>query len=183
MTASLFDLTSEALAIQNKINDAADQLFSDDPDEAISASEALETLIDAEAGNRRALEAKADAWCWVIDHLRAKAATRMEHSRRLAELAKEDEHRAEILTDRLISALTKIDPEFTGWLLPEHKITSRRVSSIVIDPMVDPADLPEPFMRTKVTHSFDKTAIKEAILAGQKVPGAQLVERRSWKIC
>jgi hypothetical protein len=29
----------------------------------------------------------------------------------------------------------------------------------------------------------DKAAIKEALKAGQLIPGAQLLSRRSWRIC
>jgi hypothetical protein len=182
MTTSLFDLTGEALRLQGQINDAAEQLFSDDPADVAAATAQLETLICAEADNRRAVEAKADAWCWVIDHLRAKAINRAEHARRLAELAKEAEHQAEVLQDRLIGALQRIAPDDTTWQLPEHKITSRKVTSVELDPELAPTDLPEEFQRARTTYSADKTAIAAALKAGRQIDGAQLVERRSWKI-
>lgn len=182
MNASLYDLTGEAIQIQARINQAAELLFSDDPAEVSAATEQLEQLINAETGNRMAIESKADAWCWVIDHLRAKAANRAEHARRLAELAKEAEHQAEVLQDRLIGSLQRIDPEATTWQLPEHKITSRKVTSVELDPELAATDLPEQFQRAKTTYSADKTALKAALAAGQQIDGAQLVERRSWKI-
>ena len=182
MTATLFDLTGEALKLQGRINTAAEQLFSDDPAEVAAATAQLEALIDAEADNRREVEAKADAWCWVIDHIRAQAAARAEHARRLTELARDAEHQAEVLQDRLVAALQRIDPEETTWKLPEHKITSRRVTSVELDPELQPADLPEQFQRVKTTYTADKTAIKAALAAGQAIDGASLVERRSWTI-
>lgn len=182
MTATLFDLTGDALRLQGRINTAAEQLFSDDPAEVAAATAQLEALINAEADNRRDVEAKADAWCWVIDHIRAQAAARAEHARRLTELAKDAEHQAEVLQDRLVAALQRIDPEETTWKLPEHKITSSRVTSVEIDPELQPADLPEQFQRVKTTYTADKTALKAALAAGQAIDGASLVEGRSWTI-
>lgn len=179
---SLYDLTSEALRFQAQIDGAAELLFSDDPQEVAQATADLEALIADEAQNRRALTEKADAWCWVIDHLRAQAASQREHARRLAELAADAEHRAEVLQDRLTAALERIDPEATSWALPEHRLSSRRVTNVELDADLLPADLPEGLRRVKVTYSADKTAIKAALAAGADVPGASLVERRSWTI-
>lgn len=179
---SLFSLTSEALLVQSRIDHAAELLFSDDPSEVAQATADLEALIADEATNRKALEAKADAWCWIIDHIEAQARVQREHSRRLAELAAEAEHRAEVMRDRLTDALQRVDPERTTWALPEHKLTSRRVTSVEIDPDLSPADLPEDLRRVKTVYIPDKTAIKAALAAGTAVPGASLVERRSWTI-
>lgn len=179
---SLYALTSEALLVQARIDHAAELLFSDDPAEVATATADLEALIASEADNRKALEAKADAWCWLIDHLRAQAINQREHARRLAELAADAEHRAEVLQDRLTAALEKIDPDRTSWQLPEHKLNSRKVTSVELDPDVAPVDLPDGLYRVKTTYSADKTAIKAAIQAGATVPGASLVEHRSWSI-
>lgn len=182
MTASLYDLTGEALRFQARIDHAAEFLFSDDPAEVAQATADLEALITGEAQNRKALVEKADAWCWVIEHLQDQARAQREHSRRLAELAADAEHRAEVLRDRLTSALERIDPDATSWNLPEHKLSSRRTTSVELDPDVAPADLPDGLYRVKTTYQADKTAIKAALTAGQVVPGAQLVTRRSWSI-
>lgn len=182
MTTSLFDLTGEALRLQGRINAAAESLFSDDPAEVAAATAELEALISVEADNRKAVEAKADAWCWAIEAMRAQAAAQKEHARRLAELASEAEHRAEVLQDRLVGALAKVDPEETTWALPEHKLTSRRVTSVELDPELAAVDLPEEFQRVKTTYSPDKTALAAALKAGREIDGAQLVERRSWTI-
>lgn len=181
-TTTLFDLTGQALHLQGRINTAAELLFSDDPAEVAAATADLEALIDAEADNRREVEAKADAWCWVIDGLRQQAAARAEHARRLADLAKDAEQQAEVLQDRLVAALQRIDPEETTWKLPEHKITSRKTTSVELDPELQPADLPEQFQRVKTTYTADKTALKAALAAGQTIDGTSLVERRSWSI-
>ena len=43
--ATLFDLTGEALQLQRQINESAELLFSDDPDEVAAATAELEALI------------------------------------------------------------------------------------------------------------------------------------------
>jgi hypothetical protein len=180
MTTSLFALAGDALSIQRQINEASELLFSDDPTEVAAAVAALEQLIDAESDTRQSFERKADAWCWVIDQLRAQSAAQAEHAKRLAELAKATERQANGLQDRLISVLQKLDCEATSWTLPEHKITSRR--SIAVEVVVDAQALPPLFQRVNTTYSADKTALKVALQAGEVVDGADLVERRSWSI-
>lgn len=182
MTTSLFALTSEATLLAARIDDTAERLFSEDPAEVAAATEALEALITAEAGNRAALTAKADAWCWVIDQLRAKADAQREHSQRLARMAEQAEHRAQVMQDQLVAALSRVDPAATKWELPSHKLASRATTSVEIDPDVAPDDLPEQFRRTRTTTSADKTAIAAALKAGETVPGCALTIRRSWSI-
>lgn len=182
MGPSLFDLTGEALALQRQINESAELLFSDDPAEVATATAALEALISAESDNRRQVEAKADAWCWVIGQLRAQAAARAAHAQRLKDLAAAAEQQADVLQDRLVGVLQKVDPDSTKWELPSHKITSRKTSSVQLDPDLQPVDLPEQFQRVKTTYSADKTALAAALKAGEQIEGAALVERRSWTI-
>ena len=182
MNASLFALTSEATLLAARIDDTAERLFSDDPADVAAATEALEQLITAEASNKQALAAKADAWCWVIDQLRAKADAQREHSQRLARMAEQAEHRAQTLQDQLVRALGHVDPAATKWELLSHKLTSRNTTSVEVDPDLLPDDLPEQFRRTRTTTSADKTAIKAALTAGQVVPGCTLITRRSWSI-
>ncbi|ATS93206.1 hypothetical protein SLBS1_A34 [Synechococcus phage S-LBS1] len=178
--ATLFDLTGEALQLQRQINESAELLFSDDPDEAAAATAELEALIAFESGNRRALDAKADAWCWVIDHMRAQAAARADHAQRLKDLATSAEQQADALQERLIAALQKVAPDETTWELPEHKITSRRSQAVEV--AVEAVDLPKQFQRVKTTVTADKTALAAALKSGAQIEGASLVERRSWSI-
>ena len=180
--ATLFELTGEALTLQRQIDSAAEFLFSDDPADVAIATATLEGLINSEFDNRRAIEAKADAWCWVIDQLQALASARAAHAQRLKDLATAAELQAVVLQDRLIAALAKVDPEATSWTLPEHKLTSRFTTSVQLDPDVDPADLDEPFRRVKTTITADKAALASALKAGAQIDGAALVHRRSWSI-
>ena len=178
--ATLFDLTGEALHLQRQINESAELLFSDDPDEVAAATAKLEALIAFESGNRRALESKADAWCWVIDHMRAQADARAAHAQRLKDLASSAQQQADALQERLIAALQKVAPDETRWELPEHKITSRRSQAVELT--AEAMDLPEQFQRVKTTVSADKTALAAALKGGAQIEGAALVERRSWSI-
>ena len=178
--ATLFDLTGEALHLQRQINESAELLFSDDPDEAAAATAELEALIAFESGNRRALESKADSLCWVIDHMRAQADARAAHAQRLKDLATSAQQQADALQERLIAALQKVAPDETRWELPEHKITSRK--STAVDLACSAWTLPEQFQRLKTTITADKTALAAALKGGAQIEGAALVERRSWSI-
>ena len=178
--ATLFDLTGEALHLQRQINQSAELLLSDDPDEAAAATAELEALIEFESGNRRALESKADAWCWVIDHMRAQAEVRAAHAQRLKDLATTAQQQADALQERLIAALQKVAPDATSWELPEHKITSRRSQAVEVS--VDVMRLPTEYTTSRTTISPDKAALKAALKDGAQIEGAALVERRSWSI-
>ena len=179
---NLFALTSEAANVAAQIDAAAERLFGEDPADVAAATAELEQLITAEASNRAALTAKADAWCWVIDQLRSQADAQREHSQRLARMAEQAEHRAQGLQDQLIRALSHVDPAATRWELPSHKLASRSSTAVEIDPDLLPVDLPEQFRRTKITTSADKAALAAALKAGETVPGCTLTTRRSWSI-
>jgi hypothetical protein len=201
MTTTLYALTGDALRLQQQIDEAAADLFSDDPAVVAAATATLEGLISAESDNKQAILAKADAWCWVIDSLRSRREARKARAQALAELAAADEQQADALQDRLVDALQKAIPDETSYQLPEHKITSRKSTVVVVD--CEPEDLPKLYQRTKI--EANKTAIKESINAAvaaavkaaqdedaaakaaavatvKTVPGCSLVERRSWKI-
>jgi hypothetical protein len=182
MTKSLYGLSQDALLLESRIREQAELLFSEDPTEAERARLELEALLSDEADTKEALQRKADAWCWVIDRVRATAAERKAHAQRLVELATADEAKADRLQDQLVGLLLHIQPDATSFELPDHKLTSRRSVAVELDPDLQPFDLPEAYQRTKTTVSADKTAIKAALQAGTTIPGAQLVERRSWRI-
>lgn len=180
MTKSLYGLTEQAIQIENKIREQAELLFSDDPAEVDAARATLEALLSDEADTRDGLQRKADAWCWVIDRCRATAAERKAHAKRLAELAAADEAKADRLQDQLITLLLRSQPDATTFELVDHKLTSRRSEAVELD--AEPMDLPAQYQRIVTRVDADKTAIKAAIKAGATIPGAHLVERRSWSI-
>jgi hypothetical protein len=180
-TATLYDLTGRAVSLSNRIEVIAADLLDPDADAAAIHAE-LEELITAEANNRDALNAKADAWCWVIDSLQARAEARKAKAKQLQELAKADEIRADALLDRLVAALGKIDPDSTKWDFQDNGLRSRKSKRVEIDPEIEPENLPDAYQRKIVSVSFDKEAMAQDLKAGKTITGAQLVERRTWRV-
>ena len=184
---SLYSLTGNAARIANQISELAADLFSE-TDEPITASEEdrltslqvqLEQLITAELDNRQAIEAKADAWCWVVENLRAMAKARKEKADQIKKLADADSKLANRLFDELILALNRVDPEKTKWDLPNNQVVSRLSESVDVSE-VEPEDLPVKYQRVKT--EANKEELKKALKAGIKIKGVALVQRRSWSI-
>ncbi len=125
----------------------------------------------AEEGNKAALAAKADATCWVIGHLRCQANYRQQQARRLSDLARGDAGRADALEQSLILVLTRLQPTATRFSFPNHELSSRKSQAVVID---DEQALDPEWLTVTTTSKPDKTAIKEALNAGQQITGAQL---------
>jgi hypothetical protein len=162
-SASLWQLGIEAQELTTAIGQLAEQLETDDL-----------------AQRQSALAAKADATCWVIEHLRGQAAYRQQQARRLTELSRSDACRANALEESLVFVLTQLQPSATRFSFPNHELTSRKSSAVVID---DEQALDPAWLSFTTTSKPDKAAIKEALKAGQQITGAQLLSRRSWRIC
>jgi hypothetical protein len=179
-SGSLWQLGIEAQELTTTIGQLAQLLEADDDDDTRSQALAeLEATLLAEAHNKTALAAKADATCWVIEHLRGQAAYRQQQAKRLNALATGDAHRAAALEDSLVLVLTRLQPNATRFSFPNHELSSRKTQAVEI---ADEAALPPEWLTVKTTTQPDKTAIKAAIKAGQQIPGAQLLTRRSWRI-
>ena len=178
-TGSLWQLGIEAQELTTAIGQLAEQLEADEPEQRSRALAELEAALLAEEGNKQALAAKADATCWVIEHLRGQAAYRQQQAKRLTDLARSDAGRAEALEDSLVLVLTRLQPAATRFSFPNHELTSRKSQAVVID---DEQALDPEWLTVKTTSQPDKAAIKEALKAGQQIPGAQLLSRRSWRI-
>ena len=76
--------------------------------------------------------------------------------------------------------LTRLQPAATRFSFPNHELSSRRSSAVVID---DEQALDPAWLSFTTTSKPDKAAIKDALKAGQQIAGAQLLSRRSWRIC
>jgi hypothetical protein len=178
-SGSLWQLGIEAQELTTAIGQLAQQLEADDDDTRAQALAELEAALLAEEGNKQALSAKADATCWVIEHLRGQAAYRQQQAKRLTALAAGDNGRADALEDSLVLVLTRLQPKATRFSFPNHELTSRKSSAVEID---DEEALDPQWLAVTTTTKPDKAAIKEAIKAGQQIPGAQLLSRRTWRI-
>ena len=178
-SSSLWQLGIEAQELTTAIGQLAEQLEADDDDSRGQALAELEAALLAEEGNKTALAAKADATCWVIEHLRGQAAYRQQQAKRLTELSRSDAGRADALEESLVLVLTHLQPTATRFSFPNHELTSRKSQAVEIE---DEDALPPEWLAVKTISQPDKTAIKEALKAGHLIPGAQLVSRRSWRI-
>jgi len=178
-SGSLWQLGIEAQELTTAIGQLAEQLEADDEAARSQALGELEAALLAEEGNKAALAAKADATCWVIEHLRGQASYRQQQARRLTELSRSDASRADALEDSLVLVLTRLQPKVTRFSFPNHELSSRKSQAVEID---DEDALPPEWLALKTTSQPDKAAIKEALKAGHLIPGAQLISRRSWRI-
>jgi hypothetical protein len=179
-SGSLWQLGIEAQELTTAVGQLAEQLESDDAEVRAQALAELEAALLAEEGNKAALAAKADATCWVIEHLRGQAAYRQQQAKRLTALASGDASRADALEESLVFVLTQLQPAATRFSFPNHELTSRKSSAVLID---DEQALDPTWLSFTTTSKPDKAAIKEALKAGQQITGAQLLSRRSWRIC
>ena len=179
-SGSLWQLGIEAQELTTAIGQLAEQLETDDDDSRAQALAELEAALLAEEGNKQVLAAKADATCWVIEHLRGQAAYRQQQAKRLTELSRSDAGRADALEESLVLVLTRLQPAATRFSFPNHELRSTRSTSVAIEneTLLDPE-----WLAVKTTFQADKAAIKAALKAGQEITGAQLISRRSWRIC
>ena len=178
-SSSLWQLGIEAQELTSAIGLLAEQLQADDDDTRAQAIAALEAALLAEEGNKAALAAKADATCWVIEHLRGQASYRQQQARRLSDLARSDAGRADALEESLVFVLTRLQPAATRFSFPNHELSSRKSQAVEID---DEEALDPQWLSFSTTSKPDKAAIKEALKAGRQITGAQLLSRRSWRI-
>jgi hypothetical protein len=178
-SSSLWQLGIEAQELTTAIGLLAEQLEADDDDTRSQALAELEAALLAEEGNKQALAAKADATCWVIEHLRGQAAYRQQQAKRLTELSRSDSSRADALEDSLVLVLTRLQPAATRFSFPNHELTSRKSQAVEID---DEEVLDPQWLSISTISKPDKAAIKEALKAGRQITGAQLISRRSWRI-
>ncbi|MFM7551174.1 MAG: siphovirus Gp157 family protein, partial [Cyanobacteriota bacterium] len=178
-SGSLWQLGIEAQELTTAIGQLAEQLEADEDDSRAQALAELEAALLDEEGNKQALAAKADATCWVIEHLRGQAAYRQQQAKRLTELSRSDSSRADALEDSLVLVLTRLQPTSTRFSFPNHELTSRKSQAVEI---ADEDALPSEWLTLKTTSQPDKAAIKEALKVGRQITGARLLSRRSWRI-
>lgn len=159
----LFEI-DERLAACVKIND--DQAVDTETGEVIDieAVEALEMERDAKIEN---------IGLWIKD-LTAQAEAIKAEKNKLAEREKSAKNKVERLKEFLTAYLGGKKFETA-----KVAIKFRSVESVSVP---DVAMLPAEYIRTKITNEADKTAIKNAIKAGEVVAGAELVKKQSISI-
>lgn len=177
---SLIDIGGDELRLQAEMEGLAADLHSPDEDVVANAIVNMETLLLAESQKRDQLNAKADAYCWVYDNLRAQAAYRKAQSQRLADMAKRDEKAADNLLQMLVYVFGKVDPDAKKFEFREHVLTSSRSTSV---DYTDREAVPPEFCRTKTVTEPDAALIKaELEKEDGEVEGAFLNHKINWKI-
>lgn len=161
--ANLFDISKALVAAW----DAAINPETGELDEALLADfEALQMERDTKIEN---------IGCW-IKNLEADAAAIKAEAKAMSDRAKAAEKKAEGLRGYLAAVLAG-----EKWNSPKVAISWRKSVAVEIDDAEVP-ELPEQYVRRKVSVEADKTAIKEALKAGEQIEGCRLVERQNISI-
>lgn len=113
--------------------------------------------------------------CW-IKNLEADAAAIKAEAKAMSDRAKAAEKKAEGLRGYLAAILAG-----EKWSSPKVAISWRKSVAVEIDEAELP-ELPEQYLRTKTTIEPDKTAIKDALKAGEYIEGCRLVEKNNISI-
>lgn len=113
--------------------------------------------------------------CWV-KNLKADAEAMKTEAKNMADRAKAAENKAESLKRYLAAALNG-----EKFQTPRVAVSWRKSVSVEVDEAEVP-DLPEQFKRIETKISPDKTAIKDALKAGEVIEGCRLVEKNNISI-
>ena len=113
--------------------------------------------------------------CW-IKNLEADAAAIKAEAKAMSDRAKAAEKKADGLRGYLTAVLAG-----EKWSSPKVAISWRKSVSVEIDEAELP-ELPERYIRRKVSVEADKTAIKDALKAGEVIEGCRLVEKNNISI-
>lgn len=164
---TLYELSDDIRNLESALEEAEDE-------------EARRILIGAYLSTEQQLAEKLDGYAALITELQSRADARENESRRLQALAKTDTSRIDALKERLL------------WFYREHELkkveTARYRITMVANggllPLLKPADpmeLPEEYriVETVTVVKPNNDALREALAAGEYIPGVALGERGS----
>lgn len=163
-TPTLYSITADMNAILSLIEDGEGELTPE--------------LEQALAITEEQFAQKAEDYGHAILNLNAMATAAKAEKDRLASLQKFYENAKKRLTDAITAAMQAFDRQKveTGTL----RLSLRHTQAVGDD--YDISIIPKEYKVVKVEEKPDKAAIKAAILSGQDVPGAHLVENVSLQI-
>lgn len=167
MKRTLFDLTSEALAIQSMLEEMGGEITDDD------LGTAIDNLLD---DNSRALDEKLDGYVSLIAEYDYQEDVCKREAERYRLRAQGASKRREFLKERLKLFFARLGKD-------EHATARHTIklvrnggpAPVVIDPETDPAQVPEQFR--KVKFEFDRDSIRRALTSGETLLFAELGER------
>ncbi len=162
----LYEIQSEHQAILDQF----DNLFvNGEP-----TQEELDAMNDLLAINSQEFEAKAEAYAAVIAQKKSRAEFLEKEAKKLKAMADSELNQAERLRSRIEWAMKEQGLDKVE--LPHFKLRFSKSESVKI---VDQSLLPAEFIRTSILREPNKTAIKEAIKAGNPVAGAEIETKQS----
>ena len=161
MKKSLYHIEQEALDIISQLEDG----------------EVTEELEQALAISKEELQTKAVNYGFVIRQADYDIKMIDDEIKRLQALKKTQQNKAEVLKERIQSAMNLYGIEKVE--VPTLKLGFRKSTSVEI---VNTTQLPKEFMIEKITTSPDKKAIGDALKAGREVPGAILKDNQNLQI-
>lgn len=134
----------------------------------------IQDTLDATEG---AFEEKVKAVCVMVKQFKYNMEACKAEKKRLDEVAKGYENKAQWLESYLQEQLAKTGNLKSTMLYGPHKLTYRKGVSTEV---TDVNALPIEFLKTKI--EADKTAIKKALQDGVEITGARLVDTTSLKV-
>lgn len=164
---TLYDIDERITALEQAEDD--DLLIDEETGEVMTIEQALDELFMARA------EKLENVACWA-KNLEAEAAMLKKEEEHLHDRRKAKESTRERLKSWLLGACMGPDGTPQKFETARCAVRFRRDDAVVI---AAGEQLPEEYIRRKVTEEPDKVAIKAALKAGQDVPGAALETRRS----
>lgn len=167
---TLFGIGADMMALDEMLSQIEGDLS--DP----ATAQAIDEWI---AENSENLEVKVDGYCALMQEYKARSDARKAEAKRLLELAKADENRAERLKERLkfffeSQGMTKLDT-------PRYSLTLAKnggKTPLILDEDADWEAIGKLYPECVVTHvEPSKDHIRAALEAGDRIPCAMLGER------
>lgn len=163
---NIYKLGDDYLVLANRLADTTDE-------DGIVDMGLLPVVSEA----KELVESKAVSIGCVVKQLSTYKAQIDEEVKRLTAMSKTLGNRIDYLTEATSEVLQACGIERIDGV--QAVISFRRSEQTIID---DESELPDEYTTTKITVTPDKTKIKNAIKAGQAVPGARLIEKRNIQI-
>lgn len=163
---NIYELGNDYILLANRLADTTD-------DDGIVDMGLLPVVSEA----KELVESKAVSIGCVVKQLSTYKAQIDEEVKRLTAMSKTLGNRIDYLTEATSEVLQICGIERIDGI--KSVISFRRSEQTIID---DESEIPDEYMATKITVTPDKTKIKNAIKAGQAVPGARLIEKRNIQI-
>lgn len=162
-TKTLFELSQDMIDLEIALDEAEDE-------------QSRNILLDAHLHTEQDVKVKLDGYASLIKELQARAEARKAEAVRIQVLSKTDANKASDLLDRLKAFFEERDlPKIeTAHYSLNLVLNGGKVPLILSVPV---EELPEQFRRTVQVIEPDNDAIRQAIEAGEEVPGAYLAER------